>query len=79
MTPDEIRKQSGKALHLILHNYADFAISTIDSFVHRIVKTFAYDLHLPINFETELDAEYLLKQAIDALIAKIGVPLKPKM
>ena len=62
-----------KSLSLILHNYSDFAISTIDSFVHKIVKTFAYDLKLSLNFEVELDAEKLLKQAIDTLISKIGV------
>jgi ATP-dependent exoDNAse (exonuclease V) beta subunit len=62
-----------KALSLILHNYSDFAISTIDSFVHKIVKTFAYDLRLSLNFDVELDAEKLLKQAIDTLISRIGI------
>src|ERR1041384_1621611 len=42
-------------LQAILHNYTDFAIGTIDSFTHRIVRAFAHDLHLPVNFEVETD------------------------
>lgn len=73
LTVEELKKRATKALALILHNYSDFAIGTIDSFVHKIIKTFAYDLHLPLNFEVELDANKLLKQAIDILISKVGI------
>lgn len=59
-------------LRAILHNYTDFAIGTIDSFTHRIVRTFAHDLRLPVNFEVELDAEKLIREAVDVLIGKIG-------
>jgi ATP-dependent exoDNAse (exonuclease V) beta subunit len=61
-----------KVLRAILHNYTDFAIGTIDSFTHRIVRTFAHDLRLPVNFEVELDAEKLIREAVDVLIGKIG-------
>jgi ATP-dependent exoDNAse (exonuclease V) beta subunit len=70
---ESVFNNASKALSLILHNYSDFAISTIDSFVHKIVKTFAYDLKLSLNFDVELDAEKLLTQAIDELINKIGI------
>ncbi len=69
----EIQQNAKKSLALILHHYSDFAISTIDSFVHKIVKTFAYDLKLPLNFEVELDADLLLNEAIDILISRVGV------
>ena len=59
-------------LELILHNYTGFAIGTIDSFVHRIVKTFAHDLHLPLNFSVEMDGKALISQAVDILIDKMG-------
>src|ERR1035437_2824528 len=48
------------------------SIGTIDSFVHRIVRTFAFDLHLPVNFEIEMDSDKLLAQVIDLLISKAG-------
>ncbi len=59
-------------LRAILHHYTDFAIGTIDSFVHRIVRAFAFDLHLPMNFEVETDADKLLRHAVDLLISRIG-------
>ena len=71
---DEIQlvKRATIALELILHNYTGFAIGTIDSFVHRIVKTFAHDLHLPLNFSVEMDGKALISQAVDILIDKMG-------
>ena len=68
----KLKSRASSILHAILHNYSDFAIGTIDSFVHRIVRTFAYDLHLPVNFEIEMDNDKLLGQVIDLLISKTG-------
>ncbi|MES2838244.1 MAG: UvrD-helicase domain-containing protein [Bacteroidota bacterium] len=68
----EIESKSEIILHSMLHNYSDIAISTIDKFVHRIIRTFAFDLKIPLNFNVELDANKLLKQAVDILISKVG-------
>jgi ATP-dependent helicase/nuclease subunit A len=67
-----IRERAQKVLTAILHNYSDFAIGTIDSFVHKVVRTFAFDLKIPMSFEIEMDDDKLLSQAIDLLIAQIG-------
>ena len=67
-----ILKNAQKALELILHNYSDFAVSTIDSFMYGIVRTFAKDLYIPLNFDVELDENVLLNQAIDLLISRVG-------
>ncbi|CAH8288002.1 ATP-dependent exoDNAse (exonuclease V) beta subunit [Mariniflexile fucanivorans] len=72
MTPEELHLKSKKLLDTIIHNYAAFDISTIDGFTHRIIRTFAFDLKLPLNFEVELDQEALLNEAVDSLIAKAG-------
>ena len=53
----DIIRNAGLTLSLILHNYSNFAVGTIDSFVHRIVRTFAHDLRLPLNFNVEMDGE----------------------
>ncbi|MDD2633515.1 MAG: UvrD-helicase domain-containing protein [Bacteroidales bacterium] len=57
----------------ILHDYSNFAIGTIDSFVQSIVRSFARELKLPAGFEVELNAENLLRKSIDALLSKAGV------
>lgn len=69
---EDIQKKSKNILNTIMHNYAAFDISTIDGFNHRLIRTFAHDLKLPINFEVELDTKTMLAQAVDRLIAKAG-------
>ena len=67
-----LHEKSKKLLNTIIHNYAAFDISTIDGFTHKLIRTFAYDLKLPLNFEVELDQDALLNEAVDSLIAKAG-------
>ena len=56
----------------VLNNYAAFDIVTIDTFTHRIIRTFAYDLKLSQNFEVALDTEEILNEAIANLLIKVG-------
>ncbi|WP_435135993.1 UvrD-helicase domain-containing protein [Formosa sp. A9] len=72
MQPEALHSKSQTLLNTIVHNYAAFEISTIDGFTHRIIRTFAHDLKLPLNFEVELDTDALLTEAVDRLIAKAG-------
>ncbi len=67
-----IKERSKKILDAVLQNYSAFSITTIDSFTHKIIKSFAYDLGLSLNFEVEMDAVSLLNEAVDVLISKIG-------
>lgn len=67
-----LKLKSRQALSLILHNYSEFSIGTIDSFVHNIVKTFAHDLKLPYNFEVELDRDLFIHRVVDLLIGYAG-------
>jgi ATP-dependent exoDNAse (exonuclease V) beta subunit len=71
-----IQERSNKILDAILQNYAAFSITTIDSFTHKIIKSFAFDLGLSLNFEVEMDAISLLNEAVDVLISKIGTDKK---
>ncbi len=67
-----IHKRAQEILNHLLHNYAAFSVETIDSFNHRLIRTFSKDLKLPSNFEVLLDIENLLTEAVDALIDKAG-------
>lgn len=68
----ELKNRAFLTLEHILHHYSDFSISTIDKFTHRITRTFAQDLKIPMNFEVELDSDSLLSRAINILISKVG-------
>ncbi len=67
-----IHQRSIRILQSILNNYSSFNITTIDSFTHRLIRSFAFDLGLSLNFEVEMDAKSLLNEAVDVLISKIG-------
>jgi ATP-dependent exoDNAse (exonuclease V) beta subunit len=68
----EIRSRSKSVLFSLLHHYGDFSVSTIDSFTHRLVKSFSFDLKIPSNFKVELDVNSLLTMAVNELLFEIG-------
>jgi ATP-dependent helicase/nuclease subunit A len=56
------------ALQLILHDYSNFNISTIDSFFQSIIRSFAKELDLPIGMEVELDTDLVIQQAVLSML-----------
>ncbi|MEA3503587.1 MAG: UvrD-helicase domain-containing protein, partial [Bacteroidota bacterium] len=68
----EINRRAEKVLKRILHNYSEFAVSTIDSLMHRVIRSFAFDLRLPQNFEVVLESDDLVEKAVDLLLDDIG-------
>ena len=72
LEPSEIQNKSIKIIKNILNNYGAFNITTIDSFTYKLIRSFAFDLGIALNFEVEMDAISLLNEAVDVLISKIG-------
>ena len=72
ISKEDLKGRAEIVLTDILHNYSDFSIGTIDSFTHRIIRTFALDLKLPINFQIETDSEAVFKKVISTLINNLG-------
>lgn len=72
LSDDTLSQRATKVLDSVLQNYSAFNITTIDSFTHRIIRSFAFDLGLSLNFEVEMDPSVLLDEAVDVLISKIG-------
>ena len=68
----KLHKKAIRIQDAILNNYAAFDVVTIDTFTHRIIRTFAYDLKLPQNFEVALDTEDVLQEAIGNVLLKVG-------
>ncbi len=68
----ELKRRASIVLSQILHHYSDFSIGTIDSFTHKLVKTFAFDLKLPNNFNIEMDTNGFHNKVIALLLNKIG-------
>ncbi|WP_165822018.1 UvrD-helicase domain-containing protein [Hymenobacter edaphi] len=72
LAEQELRRRAGQTFRLVLYHYADFAVSTIDSFVQRVVQAFTRELGLPAAFEVELDDESVLHAAVALLLDKVN-------
>ncbi|MCF8232371.1 MAG: UvrD-helicase domain-containing protein [Bacteroidales bacterium] len=72
MEEAQIKKKADNLLNNILHDYSGFAVSTIDSLMHRIVRSFAFDLKLSSNFSVILDQKELVQQSVDLLLDNLG-------
>ncbi|GAA3932332.1 UvrD-helicase domain-containing protein [Hymenobacter algoricola] len=68
----EVQRRAQETFRLVLYHYADFAVSTIDSFVQRIVTAFTRELGLPATFEVELDTDAVLQSAVALLLDKVN-------
>ncbi len=75
---EEVQNRSRKILINILDNYAGYQVTTIDSLTHRIVRTFARDLHFDVNFDIELEVNDIFEEAVEAVIeeVKTDAPIK---
>jgi ATP-dependent exoDNAse (exonuclease V) beta subunit len=72
ISEQELKRRAQIVLSDILHHYSDFSVGTIDSFTHKIIKTFAHDLKLPVNFNIEMDTKGFYEKVIDTLFSKVG-------
>jgi len=72
LTESEVQTKSLHILKFLIPHYASFEISTIDSFNHRIIRTFAKDLKISQHFEVDLDFKFYIKEAIEKIIENVG-------
>lgn len=68
----DIRGRSGEILTHILHHYTDFSIMTIDSFIHRVIKAFALEIGLPLNFGIDLNLARLETWVLEKMLSQVG-------
>ena len=67
--PEELISQKAqKALSLILHDYSLFSISTIDSFVQRVIQSLLWEIGEQGGVDIELDTDPVLELAADNLL-----------
>ncbi len=66
-----ISKKAQNILKKILHNYANFNISTIDSFVQRIIRAFAFELRVPASYNIEMDYNKVAQSLADNLLMQL--------
>lgn len=72
VTAEQVSRTCRKAVGLLLNNYSDFHVSTIDSFFQQVLRTFAYETDLNDSYRIELDTNYLSTVAIDSLLEDLN-------
>ena len=72
LTDSDLRDMASELRSAILHRYSDLSVCTIDSFMHRVVRTFAHDLEQPVNFEVMIEQDDLVEHAVSGLMALVG-------
>jgi ATP-dependent exoDNAse (exonuclease V) beta subunit len=72
VSQEDLQQRAKVVVTEILHHYSDFSVGTIDSFTHRVIRTFALDLKLPVNFQIETDSDSVFKKVISMLINNLG-------
>ena len=68
---DEIGEACKKALKIILNNYSNFHISTIDSFFQEILHTFAYEANISDSYQLEIDSSFVNDSALEETMQKL--------
>jgi ATP-dependent helicase/nuclease subunit A len=70
LTEEQIRLKAKRIFKQILHDYSHFAVSTIDSFFQKILKSFAWETGIQYNYEIELNSEQVVSEIVDNLMIK---------
>lgn len=69
---NELANRAKRLYVRMLHNYSDFAVCTIDSFVQKLSRSFARELELPGQYSVILDNDDLIDEIIKRISDEIG-------
>ncbi len=73
LEPIELQRRAEATFRHMLHHYGQLSISTIDSFTHRLIRTFARDLRLSHDFSVQMDTALFVEEVVDTCFEKVGV------
>ncbi len=70
----ELKSNAQSLMTCIMHDYSSFCVSTIDAFVQKLSRSFAYDLGLPGQYTVSIDTE----EVAEAVTENIGLRISDK-
>lgn len=68
----QLQLRSQEVLSGILHHYSHFAISTIDAFFQRVIRSFTREAGLLGSFRLEVDNEVIMDEVLALLLDELG-------
>lgn len=57
---------------VILHEYSQFSITTIDAFFQRVIRSFTRESGLMGDYRLEIDQDLVLEEVVDSLMDELG-------
>lgn len=72
ITEVQLSTRADELLRSILHNYSFFAVTTIDAFFQKIVRSFAREIGIQTGFKIELDQPKVISEVIDRMLAEMA-------
>ena len=72
MDSQTFRQHSQETQSTLLHQYDNFAISTIDAFFQKVIRSFIREAGLVGDYRLEVDQDAVLEEVIDNLIDELG-------
>jgi ATP-dependent exoDNAse (exonuclease V) beta subunit len=72
LNAEELSERASAVLKHMLHHYGKLSILTIDSFTHRLVRSFSRDLRLTSDFKIEIQSSAFHELLADACLDQIG-------
>ena len=73
LSGSELQARAVDCWRSILHNYSDLAITTIDAFTLRLIKSFSREMDLDPEFEVETDIDRLVAGTLEHLYLRVGI------
>lgn len=76
VAPEEIARVCRDALAVLLTDYGDFKVSTIDSFFQTVLRTFAFEADIDDTYQIELDSDYVARIGLDTTLDSLDTSEK---
>ncbi|NGF55138.1 UvrD-helicase domain-containing protein [Parapedobacter sp. SGR-10] len=67
LSPWELQERADSIYRRILHDYSRFSVSTIDGFVQKVIRSFAFELGLDSNYTLEMNIDKVKESLVERL------------
>lgn len=67
LSDDDIQARAKMIYSSILHDYGRFSVSTIDGFVQKVIRSFAFELNLDSGYKLEMNHDKVKEELVKAL------------
>lgn len=76
---ENLKQQALLKREMLLHQYQDFSVKTIDSFVQNLIKPFAFELGLPQNYTPSIELDALCDEITQRILDDCGLEGDPTL